>query len=143
MSEVPNSRARMRLTENFPDRIVVYFSQKTSRKFDQAKGHWVLQPDTAHSSSGLGWYVGMLSSASGNVLAHELGHFKLRHVVKRMAWSALLSLGFFWLLSYLMRHDWFYQGLGVTTPSPAAALLLFSLVLPAFTFLLSPLGAMY
>ena len=47
------------------------------------------------------------------VLAHELGHFKLRHVVKRMAWGVMLSLGFFWLLSFLMRQDWFYQGLGV------------------------------
>ena len=77
------------------------------------------------------------------VLAHELGHFKLRHVVKRMAWGAVLSLGFFWLLSFLMRHDWFYRGLGVDTPSPAVALLLFSLILPSFTFLLGPIGAMY
>ncbi len=55
----------------------------------------------------------------------------------------MLSLGFFWLLSFLMRHDWFYQGLGVAEPSPAAALLLFSLILPSFTFLLHPVGAMY
>jgi STE24 endopeptidase len=77
------------------------------------------------------------------VLAHELGHFKLKHVVKRMAWGAMLSLGFFWLLSFLMRHDWFYQGLGVAEPSPAAALLLYSLILPSFTFLFHPVGAMY
>ncbi len=77
------------------------------------------------------------------VLAHELGHFKLKHIIKRMAWSALLSLAFFWLLSYLMYHDWYFHGLGVTTPSPAMALILFSLVLPPFTFLLNPLGAMY
>ena len=77
------------------------------------------------------------------VLAHELGHFKLRHVIKRMAWSAVLSFGFFWLLSFLMYQVWFYHGLGVTTPSPAMALVLFSLVLPPFTFLLNPLGAMY
>jgi hypothetical protein len=75
MSDVPNSRARMRLTENFPDRLVVYFSQKTKWSFDATKGHWVLTAGTTHSSSGLGWYVGMLSTASGTVLAHELGHF--------------------------------------------------------------------
>lgn len=77
------------------------------------------------------------------VLAHELGHFKLRHVIKRMAWGAALSFGFFWVLSFLMRQEWFYSGLGVGDPSPAMALLLFSLVLPPFTFLLSPVGAMY
>jgi STE24 endopeptidase len=77
------------------------------------------------------------------VLAHELGHFKLKHVIKTMAWGAVFSLGFFWLLSFLMRHDWFYQGLGVAEPSAAAALLLFSLILPSFTFLLSPLRALY
>ena len=77
------------------------------------------------------------------VLAHELGHFKLRHVMKRMGWSFLLSLGFFWMLSFLMYQEWFFHGLGITTPSPAMALILFALVLPPFTFLLKPLGAMY
>jgi STE24 endopeptidase len=77
------------------------------------------------------------------VLAHELGHFKLRHVVKRMAWSALLGIGFFWLLSVLMREEWFFGGLGVSDASPAMALVLFSLALPHFTFLLQPLAAMY
>ena len=47
------------------------------------------------------------------------------------------------LIGLLAGQPWFYQGLGVATPSPAAALLLFSLVLPSFTFLLSPIGAMY
>ncbi len=77
------------------------------------------------------------------VLAHELGHFRLRHVLKRMAWSSAFSLGFFWLLSHLMQQDWFYGGLGVASPSPAMALVLFMFVLPPFTFLLQPLGAMY
>jgi STE24 endopeptidase len=77
------------------------------------------------------------------VLAHELGHFKLRHVVKRMAWSAVLSFGFFWLLSYLMNEAWFFEGLGVTSYSAVMALVLFMFVVPPFTFLLQPLGAMY
>ena len=77
------------------------------------------------------------------VLAHELGHFRLRHVLKRMAWSSAFGLGFFWLLGHLMRQDWFYTGLGVASPSPAMALVLFMFVLPPFTFLLQPLGAMY
>ena len=77
------------------------------------------------------------------VLAHELGHFRLRHVLKRMALTAALSLAFFWLLGFLMAQGWFYAALGVASPSPAMALLLFMLVLPPFTFLLQPLGAMY
>lgn len=77
------------------------------------------------------------------VLAHELGHFKLRHVVKRMAWIFTVSLGFLWLLGYLMEKDWFFHGLGVATPSTAMALILFFIVMPNFTFLLQPLLSMY
>jgi STE24 endopeptidase len=77
------------------------------------------------------------------VLAHELGHFRLRHVLKRMAWSSTFSFGFFWLLSFLMRQEWFYSGLGVASPSPAMAFVLFMFVVPPFVFLLQPLGAMY
>jgi STE24 endopeptidase len=77
------------------------------------------------------------------VLAHELGHFRLRHVLKRMALTSAFSLGFFWLLGFLMKQEWFYSSLGVASPSPAMALVLFMFVLPPFTFLLQPLGAMY
>jgi STE24 endopeptidase len=77
------------------------------------------------------------------VLAHELGHFKLRHVIKRMAWIFVVSLGFLWLLGYLAQQDWFFRGLNVVTPSTAMALILFFIVIPSFTFLLQPLGAMY
>lgn len=77
------------------------------------------------------------------VLAHELGHFKRRHVVKRIAATFALSLGFLWLLGLLMQTTWFYQGLGVTTPSTALALLLFFMVLPVFSFLLAPLMSAY
>jgi STE24 endopeptidase len=77
------------------------------------------------------------------VLAHELGHFKLKHVIKRMAWSFSLSLAFFWLLSFLMYREWFFESLGVVTASPAMALILFALILPPFTFLLKPIASMY
>lgn len=76
------------------------------------------------------------------VLAHELGHFKHRHIVKRLVWTFGLMLGLFWLLGVLKNELWFYQGLGVTTPSTAAALLLFFLTLPVFTFILSPLSSL-
>ncbi len=77
------------------------------------------------------------------VLAHELGHFKRRHVVKRIAATFALSLVFLWLLGQLMQTTWFYQGLGVNTPSTALALLLFFMVLPVFSFLLSPIMSAY
>ena len=77
------------------------------------------------------------------VLAHELGHFKLKHVVKRIAWTFAASFFFLWLLGAVMGEAWFYAGLNVTTPSTAMALLLFFLVIPNFTFLLQPVLAMY
>lgn len=77
------------------------------------------------------------------VLAHELGHFKLRHVTKRMLLSFGVSLVFLWLLGQLMGEQWFYRGLGVSTPSTAMALLLFFLVVPVFTFLLQPVMSVY
>ncbi len=77
------------------------------------------------------------------VLAHELGHFKLKHVIKRIAWIFTASLGFLWLLGWVLDKPWFYEGLGVTSPSTAMALVLFSIVVPVFTFLFQPLGAMY
>lgn len=80
------------------------------------------------------------------VLAHELGHFKHRHVIKRITLSFVLSLVFFWLLGFLMNQSWFYEGLGVTAtsvPQTAMALLLFFLVMPVFTFLLHPISSIY
>ncbi len=76
------------------------------------------------------------------VLAHELGHFKHRHIVKRLVWTFALMLGLLWLLGELKAQVWFYQGLGVNTPSTATALLLFFMVLPVFTFLFAPLSSM-
>lgn len=80
------------------------------------------------------------------VLAHELGHFKLRHIVKRIVVMFGLSLAFLALLGYLKTQAWFYTGLGVLpamdAPNDALALILFTLALPVFTFLLSPLGSL-
>ena len=77
------------------------------------------------------------------VLAHELGHFKLRHVMKRIAWTFAASFFFLWLLGTVMNEPWFYSGLNVESPSTAMALILFVMVIPNFTFLLQPLLAMY
>jgi len=84
------------------------------------------------------------------VLAHELGHFKLRHVAKRIVWSALLSLGVLALLAWLAQAAWFYAGLGipqtmlpVALSRPGVALELFLLALPVFTFALEPLSSLY
>ena len=73
------------------------------------------------------------------VLAHELGHFKHRHVIKRIAMIFALSLGFLALLGPLMTVDWFYLGLGVSAQGTALALILFFQVVPVFTFLFTPL----
>ncbi len=75
------------------------------------------------------------------VLAHELAHFKLKHIPQRLLVSAATSLAGFALLGWLSAQDWFYAALGVAQPSLSAALLLFILVLPAFTWILTPLGA--
>ncbi|AMN47234.1 peptidase M48 [Steroidobacter denitrificans] len=74
------------------------------------------------------------------VLAHELGHFRLHHVRRRLILSLLAGLGGLGLLGVLARWPDFYGAFGVA-PSAHAALLLFMFVLPAFTFFLTPLGA--
>ena len=75
------------------------------------------------------------------VLAHELGHFKLHHIIKRIVMMFGLSLLGLALLGWLIKQGWFYAGLGVSTPSIHTALALFMLVMPVFTFFLSPLMA--
>ena len=77
------------------------------------------------------------------VLAHELGHFHHRHILKRIVATFALSFGGLWLLGHLATQSWFYQGLGVPAPIdlPAVALLLFFLALPVFTFPLQPLAS--
>jgi STE24 endopeptidase len=83
------------------------------------------------------------------VLAHELGHFKHRHIVKRIVALFALSLAGFALLGWLSTRSWFYAGLGVmpnlgaalNAPNDALALLLFLLVAPVFSFFISPFFA--
>jgi STE24 endopeptidase len=75
------------------------------------------------------------------VLAHELGHFKRRHILKRIFLMSAVSLALLWLLGQVITEAWFYQGLGVATPSTAMALILFMQVLPAFLFPLTPVAS--
>src|SRR5690625_945212 len=77
------------------------------------------------------------------VLAHELGHFKHRHIVKRLLLNMVVALGFLLLLGWLSQQIWFYTDLGVIPqfgrPNNGLALALFFLVVPVFTFWLGPL----
>jgi len=79
------------------------------------------------------------------VLAHELGHFKHKHIIKRIVSMFALSLAGFALLGYLAGQVWFYTGLGVlpnlASGNDALALLLFMLVMPVFSFFIAPLFA--
>jgi STE24 endopeptidase len=75
------------------------------------------------------------------VLAHELGHFRKKHIVQRIALMFAASLGFLWLLGQLIDAAWFYNGLGVPAQNTALGLILFFLVIPVFTFPLSPLSS--
>ena len=88
------------------------------------------------------------------VLAHELGHFKHRHILKRVVSLFALSLAGFALLGWLSTQVWFYTGLGVrpnisldpavaAAPNDALALLLFMLVIPVFTLFIAPLSARF
>jgi len=79
------------------------------------------------------------------VLAHELGHFKRRHVLKRMLWMATASLALLALLAQLTGSAWYYEGLGVPPAQdrPGVALILFFLALPVFTFVVGPLASLY
>ncbi len=79
------------------------------------------------------------------VLAHELGHYKRRHIIKRIVLMFSLSLAGFALLGWLSSQAWFYTGLGVMpsldAPNNALALILFMMVVPLLTFFMSPLMA--
>ncbi|MDH5649791.1 MAG: M48 family metallopeptidase [Gammaproteobacteria bacterium] len=75
------------------------------------------------------------------VLAHELGHFKRKHVTKRMILTFSLSLAGLALLGWLINQGWFYTGLGMNHQSTYGALMLFMLVGPVFSFFLHPLFA--
>ena len=81
------------------------------------------------------------------VLAHELGHFKHKHIIKRIIGMFLMSLLGFALLGWLSSQVWFFTGLGVKPnlggANDALALLLFMLVVPLFTFFISPVFALF
>lgn len=79
------------------------------------------------------------------VLAHELGHFKCKHVVKMLISTSIMSLISLGILGWLIDQDWFYTGLGVSLEqkSHATALLLFMLVSSTFTFFMQPISAYF
>jgi STE24 endopeptidase len=126
----------------------------------KAKGFFVMDGSrrSAHSNAfftGFGaskrvvFFDTLLAKLNGDemeaVLAHELGHFKHRHILKIMATSFALSLAGLALLGWLSQQIWFYTGLSVTPNltggNSALALLLFMLTLPLLTFFISPLSA--
>jgi STE24 endopeptidase len=125
-----------------------------------AKGFFVMDGSrrSAHSNAfftGFGaakrvvFFDTLLAKLNGDemeaVLAHELGHFKHRHILKMMVTSFATSLAGLALLGWVSQQVWFYTGLGVMPNlngnNSALALLLFMLVLPLFTFFVSPLSA--
>ena len=77
------------------------------------------------------------------VLAHELGHFKKKHIIKGMAISFTTTLVGLAILAWLMKVEWFYTSLGISQPSTYMALLLFTLILPVFTFAFQPLLSIF
>ena len=77
------------------------------------------------------------------VLAHELGHFKHQHVIKRIAMIFFMSFVGLALLGWLIDQSWFFQGLGVTAENTYMGLLLFILVSPVFLFMIRPIMANY
>jgi STE24 endopeptidase len=126
----------------------------------KAKGFFVMDGSrrSAHSNAfftGFGaskrvvFFDTLLAKLTGDemeaVLAHELGHFKHRHILKMMATSFAMSLAGLALLGWLSQQIWFYTGLSVTPNltggNSALALLLFMLTLPLLTFFISPLSA--
>jgi STE24 endopeptidase len=75
------------------------------------------------------------------VLAHELGHFRLKHVRQRLILSLFVSLAAFALIAWLAAQPGFYTALGLPGVSAHGALLLFMLVAPAFTYFITPVSA--
>ncbi len=77
------------------------------------------------------------------VLAHELGHFRKKHIIKGLLITFATTLIGLAILAWLMKTSWLYSGLGVTHPSTYMALLLFTLITPVFTFVLQPLFSLF
>ncbi|HEY5812225.1 MAG TPA: M48 family metallopeptidase [Terrimicrobiaceae bacterium] len=124
----------------------------------QARGLYVMD-GSKRSSHGNAYFTGfgpakrivffdtllarLLPSEVEAVLAHELGHLKLHHIWKRVTLLLAASLALLWGLDLLINKPWFYEGLGVSSRTPAVALLLFTLIMPVFTFFLHPLASWY
>lgn len=72
------------------------------------------------------------------VLAHEIGHYKKRHIPKMLLASALGSLAGLYLLSWLVKQNWFYGGFGFQSGNVASAIVLFGLLSSVITFWASP-----
>ena len=84
----------------------------------------------------------MTEDETAAVLAHEIGHFRLRHVAKRLAWGLASSLAGLWLLSLLVRWPALFHAFGFAGPSWEAAVAIVSLAGGAFTFLATPLSTL-
>jgi STE24 endopeptidase len=146
-----------------PNFIMPLFNKFTPLEDDTLKSRVIALMDragfkAAHSNAfftGFGaskrvvFFDTLLAKLNGDemeaVLAHELGHFKHRHILKMMATSFAMSLAGLALLGWLSQQIWFYTGLSVTPNltggNSALALLLFMLTLPLLTFFISPLSA--
>ncbi len=74
------------------------------------------------------------------VLAHEIGHYKKKHIPKMLLWSAVSSLVAFYLISVFAKQAWFYRSFGFEPGSIVPALLLFGLLAGVVTFWFSPLA---
>ena len=75
------------------------------------------------------------------ILAHELGHMKLKHIPKSMLFSLVVSFASFWLMGTLANKDWFYNGHFVRATTPGVLILLFTQALPLYSFWFSPISS--
>jgi STE24 endopeptidase len=75
------------------------------------------------------------------VLAHELGHFKRKHVLKLMVKAFVFSFIGLFILGQLMKADWFFTGHGVNTTETYMALILFTMVSGIYTFFVTPISS--
>ena len=146
--------------ENLKTRI----TQLMDRSGFKAKGFFVMDGSkrSAHSNAfftGIGsskrvvFFDTLLEQLSADemeaVLAHELGHFKHKHIIKMMVINFLTTLIGFAALGWVMQQSWFYTGLGVTpnlglgefSSNNALAILLFTMVVPLLSFLISPISS--
>src|SRR5579871_4469188 len=109
-----------------------------------ARGGVFVMDGSRRSAHGNAYFTGLARIDAPEVeavLAHELGHFRLHHVRQRLIVSAISSLLGLALLGWLSAQPGFYASFGIEHPSPAAALLLFALIVPVFTFFITPLNA--